>query len=315
MVRSIGFVLYPDFQLLDAAGPATAFELAGCLSGQAYALTMLSRQGGLVLSSSKIAVQTTALDKVGEIFDTLITVGGNGHDQAMHCPGLRAFLQDRMDRTRRMCSVCSGAFVLASCGLLTGRRVTTHWQQAQKFAGLFPDVTLEPDAIFIHDGPVWTSAGISAGIDLALALIARDLGEDIARRTAQQMVVFHRRPGGQSQFSALLEMDGGEERFTALLGWIRARLSQRLTVDALAEHMAMSPRNFARAFRSSVGVSPARAVERLRLEAAHERVVHSTTPIEAIAIATGFHDPERMRRAFLRAFGLPPQAIRRNATR
>ncbi|MCE2564068.1 GlxA family transcriptional regulator [Komagataeibacter sp. FNDCF1] len=315
MTRSIGFVLYPDFQLLDAAGPAAAFEIAGRMAGQEYDLKMLSRHGGLVTSSSKVAVQTMAPDLVEDDFDTLITVGGEGHDRAMDCPALRVFLQHRMKRTRRMCSVCTGAFVLASSGLLHGRRVTTHWQHAQKFSRLFPDVKLEPDAIFIHDGPVWTSAGISAGIDLALALITHDLGEDMARRTARQMVVFHRRPGGQSQFSALLEMGGGEDRFTALLGWIRTRLAQRLTVDVLAKQMAMSPRNFSRAFRASVGTSPAKAVERLRLETAHERVLHSTLPLETIAVTTGFHDPERMRRAFLRAFGLPPQAVRRNAAR
>ncbi|GCD75250.1 AraC family transcriptional regulator [Acetobacter pasteurianus NBRC 3299] len=314
MIKSIGFVLYPDFQLLDAAGPSTAFELAGRIAGQEYDLQMLSRHGGLVASSSKIAVQTLALDLAGESFDTLITVGGEGHDKAMNCPDLKAFLQNHRVQTRRICSVCSGAFILASSGLLHGRRVTTHWQQAQKFNRLFPDVKLEPDAIFIHDGPIWTSAGISAGIDLALALITHDLGEDIARQTAQQMVVFHRRPGGQSQFSALLEMDGGEDRFTALLGWIRTKLSERLTVDVLAKQVAMSPRNFSRAFRSSVGVSPAKAVERLRLEAAHERIKHSRLPIETIAVITGFHDPERMRRAFLRFFGASPQAMRRNAS-
>ncbi|MBV1829856.1 GlxA family transcriptional regulator [Komagataeibacter sp. AV436] len=312
MTRSIGFVLYPDFQLLDAAGPAAAFELAGRISGQEYALSMLSRHGGVVQSSARIAVQTLPLD-AADVFDTLITVGGEGHDTAMRCAGLRAFLQRHSGRTRRMCSVCSGAFVLAAAGLLQGRRVTTHWQQAQKFSQLFAGIRLEPDAIFIHDGPVWTSAGISAGIDLALALITEDHGEDVARQTARQMVVFYRRPGGQSQFSALLDMGGGTARFDALLGWIRAHLSQRLTIEVLAGRMAMSPRHFSRAFQATVGTSPAKAVERLRVEAAHERIVHSAVPIEAIALATGFRDPERMRRAFVRVFGLPPQAIRRAA--
>ncbi|MFT9095698.1 MAG: helix-turn-helix domain-containing protein, partial [Gluconobacter cerinus] len=177
-----------------------------------------------------------------------------------------------------------------------------------------PDVSVDPDAIYIQDGAVWTSAGISASIDLALALISEDLGDTVSRYVAQQMVVFHRRPGGQSQFSALLEMGGSDGRFAVLLGWIRSHLSNRLTIEILAAQVAMSPRNFTRTFRLSVGMSPARAVERLRLEAARERVEHSTTPIEAIASDTGFNDPERMRRAFLRAFGQPPQAMRRNAT-
>jgi transcriptional regulator GlxA family with amidase domain len=209
--------------------------------------------------------------------------------------------------------VCSGAFLLAAAGLLDGCRVTTHWQQADLLKVLFPKVKVEGDAIYVHDGVVWTSAGISAGIDMSLALITQDLGEKIARRTAQQMVVFYHRPGGQSQFSALLEMGGGQERFDTLLSWVRSHLTQRLTVEILAAQASMSPRNFSRAFRNSVGVSPAKAIERLRLEAARERVEQSSLPIETIAVTTGFHDPERMRRAFLRAFGQPPQAIRRNA--
>ncbi|BAK82874.1 GlxA family transcriptional regulator [Komagataeibacter medellinensis] len=313
MIRAIGFVLYPDFQLLDAAGPTAAFEIAGRIAGQPYTLAMLSRAGGLVMSSSGVAVQTVAVEGAGG-FDTLIIVGGEGHRAAMECGVLRAFMQARMAHTRRICSVCSGAFVLAGAGLLAGRRATTHWRHAQEFRRQFSDIRLEPDALYIHDGPVWTAAGISAGIDLALALVGHDLGDDIARQAARQMVVYHRRPGGQSQFSALLEMEGGE-RFSTLLGWVRAHLAQPLGVDVLAARAGMSARNFSRAFRAAVGVSPARAVERLRLEAAYERVVYSTDPVEAIARTTGFHDPERMRRAFIRAFGLPPQAVRRNAAR
>lgn len=314
MVKSIGILLYPDFQILDAAGPLTAFEIAGIMAGNAYELTVLSLEGGLVRSSSGAAMASVPARKANAP-DTLIVVGGKGSRQAMHCPETRIFLQAQANSVRRLCSICSGAFMLATAGLLEGRRAATHWRWADNLASQFPEVMVEPDAIHVRDGSVWTSAGISAGIDLALALIAADLGEDIARAVAQEMVVYFRRPGGQSQFSALLEMGGGEGRFGALLGWMRDHLRQRLTVEVLAEQAAMSPRHFTRAFTQSVGMSPARAVERLRLEAARERVEGSSEPIEQIAGAIGFCDPERMRRAFLRAFGQPPQALRRLALR
>lgn len=313
MARHIGILLYPDFQLLDAAGPIAAFEIAARMTGDAYALTLLSRGGGSVRSSSGVSLDTAAIRDTGAL-DTLIVVGGEGSRNAMQCPDLLASLRSWISDTRRLCSVCSGTFLLAAAGLLDGRRATTHWQRAEEFTRLFPNVRIDPDAIHIQDGAVWTSAGISAGIDLALALIGEDLGDALSRRVAQQMVVFHRRPGGQSQFSALLEMGGGDGRFAELLGWMRSHLHSRLTIETLADRMAMSPRNFTRTFRLSVGMSPAKAVERLRLEAARERVEHSDSPIEAIATDTGFRDPERMRRAFLRAFGQPPQAMRRNAS-
>ena len=180
-------------------------------------------------------------------------------------------------------------------------------------ARLYPQVRVEPDCIFVRDGTVWTSAGITAGIDLALALVAEDLGEAVAKRTAQQLVVYHRRPGGQSQFSALLEADRPDSRFSPLLAWARERLNERLSVERLAERAAMSPRHFARAFAADTGMTPAKAVERLRLEAAREEIESSVAPIERVAAHTGFGDPERMRRAFLRAFGQPPQALRRTA--
>ena len=171
-------------------------------------------------------------------------------------------------RTRRIASVCSGAFLLAEAGLLTGRRATTHWGRTAQFAAAYPDVRLEADRIFVRDGAIWTSAGITAGIDLALALIAEDLGEKTARQTAEQLVVYRRRPGGQSQFSALIEMERPDGRFGPLLGWARERLHEDLSVTRLAERAAMSERNFQRRFRDETGLTPARAIERLRVEAA-----------------------------------------------
>jgi transcriptional regulator GlxA family with amidase domain len=245
--------------------------------------------------------------------DTLIIAGGLGAREASACAKTSAYVRAAAARARRTASVCSGAFVLAAAGLLDGRRATTHWNRAAEFARDFPQVRVEPDRIFIRDGALWTSAGITAGIDLALALIADDLGEAVAKRAAQQLVVYYRRPGGQSQFSALLEADRPGSRFSPLLVWARERLDARLTVERLAERARMSPRHFARAFAAETGVTPAKAIERLRLEASRERVESGLEPIERIAALTGFGDPERMRRAFLRAFGQPPQALRRTA--
>jgi transcriptional regulator GlxA family with amidase domain len=226
---------------------------------------------------------------------------------------VQAFVRAAVKSARRVASVCSGAYVLAQAGILDGKRCTTHWGRTPDFQKRYPSACLEPDRIYTRDGKIWTSAGITAGIDLALALIADDLGEEVARRSAQELVVYHRRPGGQSQFSALLDIERTEGRFTNLLGWARERLDEALTVEDLAAYANMSPRNFARAFTAETGVTPAKAVERLRLEAARERVEHSADPIEGVARDVGFGDPERMRRAFVRAFGQPPQALRRLA--
>ena len=312
MPRTIGLFLYPDFQILDACGPITSFEIGGRMGGDAYRLILLSASGGPVRSSAGVEMTTIATQDAGMI-DTLIVVGGNGSRDAMRDAAVLASLRDLAATVRRLCSVCSGAFLLAGAGMLDGRRATTHWRRAGLLARLFPNVIVEPDRIHIRDGHIWTSAGITAGIDLALALIAEDLGEDLARRVAQEMVVYYQRPGGQSQFSALAELGGDGAQFAPLLDWIRAHLDQRLTVEALAAEAAMSPRNFSRAFAREIGMSPAKAVERLRLEVARERVENSPEPIEQIATHLGFHDPERMRRAFLRAYGQPPQAMRRLA--
>jgi transcriptional regulator GlxA family with amidase domain len=310
--RTIGLLIFPDFQLLDAAGPITAFEIAGRYGGDAYDLSVLSARGGQVRSSSSVALSTIGLSEAPAL-DTLIVAGGDGVDQAARDPLALDYVRAALGRTRRVASVCSGALLLAEAGLLEGRRATTHWSRTAQFARRYPKVRLEPDRIFTRDGMVWTSAGITAGIDLCLALIADDLGETIARKTAQQMVVYRQRPGGQSQFSALLEMERREGRFTALLGWMREHLDQTLTVDVLAAQAAMSPRNFARRFLEETGVTPARAVERLRTEVARGSVETSVDPMDRIAERTGFGDVERMRCAFLRAFGQPPQALRRAA--
>jgi transcriptional regulator GlxA family with amidase domain len=311
--RTIAFLIFEDFQLLDAAGPIGAFEMPmRGLSPSPYTLKVIAPKAGPVRSSCGVSLLADAIPRAPR-FDTLIVAGGVGTRAAMQDKRILALIRSQQQHARRLCSVCSGAYVLAAAGALDDKRATTHWGRSQDFARRFPQVKLEPDCIYTHDGKIWTSAGITAGIDLALALIADDLGEEIARRAAQELVVYHRRPGGQSQFSALLDIERADGRFTPLLAWAREHLEDDLTVEALAAHANMSPRNFARAFTAETGVTPAKAVERLRLEAAREQVEHGPQPIDAIALATGFGDPERMRRAFLRAFGQPPQALRRLA--
>ena len=312
MTRAIAIVIYPRFQIIDAAGPIGAFEIADRFQPGAYEVTVRSATPGEVASSSGARMVAAPLGEVAGL-DTLMVSGGDGSREAMRDPALLAFVRSGGGTGRRVSSVCSGAYVLAAAGLLDGRRATTHWSRAEDFARRFPAVRLDADRIWICDGDTWTSAGITAGIDLALAMIEADLGEAVARRTAQVLVVYHRRPSGQSQFSALLDMDSGGGRFGPLLGWIREHLGESLTVDQLAAVAGMSPRNFARAFVAETTVTPARAVERLRLEAARVTVEDTAWPIDKIARDTGFGDTERMRRAFIRAFGQPPQALRRTA--
>jgi transcriptional regulator GlxA family with amidase domain len=313
MTRTIGILVYPAFQLLDAAGPIAAFELASRDQvPAAYRLRLLARTKGPVASSSGVPLIAERFADVSAL-DTLIVAGGQGAREGEPERQTIAWLRAVARRTRRVTSVCTGAFLLAEAGLLDGRRATTHWQRAALFAQRYPEVRVEPDRIFVRDGNIWTSAGITAGIDLALALIADDLGEDAAKRTAQTLVVYHRRPGGQSQFSALLELWQPGSRFGDLLAWARERLYEKLPVERLADQAAMSPRHFARTFAAETGVTPAKAVEHLRLEAARAAVESGAEPIDRVAQQTGFGDPERMRRAFIRAFGQPPQALRRAA--
>lgn len=311
--RTIGVLIFEDFQLLDAAGPIGAFEMPmRGMTPPPYELTVIAPVAGPVRSSAGAIMMAEPIPKQPK-YDTLIVAGGTGTRAAMLDPKVQALVRTAMKTSRRVCSVCSGAYILAQTGVLDNRRATTHWGRTPDFLKRYPDVKLEPDCIYTRDGKVWTSAGITAGIDLALALIADDLGEEVARKSAQQLVVYHRRPGGQSQFSALLDIERTEGRFTPLLGWMRERLEDPLSVETLAAHSNMSPRNFARAFSAETGITPAKAVERLRLESARERVEHSTDSIDVIAQDVGFGDPERMRRAFVRAFGQPPQALRRLA--
>jgi transcriptional regulator GlxA family with amidase domain len=323
----IGILVFPDFQLLDAAGPISVFEIAAryavaaspakltannALSIKSPSIKVLAVRPGPVRSTSGVELMARGLKPSGPI-STLIVAGGEGVSAASACDKTLAFVRAMAKRGVRVASVCSGAYILAEAGLLDGRRATTHWQRTRHFLAAYPKVKLEPDRIFVRDGNIWSSAGISAGIDLALAMAAEDFGDEIAQKTARQLVLYHRRSGGQSQFSSLLELKAPTGRFGALLAWAREHLDAPLTVEDLAEHAGMSSRHFTRAFIAETGTTPSKAVERLRIEVARHRVQSGGEAIERVARSTGFRDPERMRRAFIRAFGQPPQSLRRAA--
>jgi transcriptional regulator GlxA family with amidase domain len=286
----------------------SAFECANKEMGKrVYDVHLLSETGGFIRSSIGVSMTTEPFD--GTNFDTLIV--GRGTEPST--PGLIEFVRQALGRCRRVAATCTGAFILAEAGLLDGRRATTHWDGARDLQARFPKVKVEEDRIFIIDGPVWTSAGMTAGIDLVLAMIEQDLGADVVRAVARQLVVYHRRAGGQSQFSALLELEPKSDRIQSALAYAKRNLDKPLTVGQLAAAAHLSPRQFSRAFRAETGQSPAKAVENLRVEAARLMMEQSRHPIDVIARQSGFADRDRMRRAFLRTFGQPPQVIRRNA--
>jgi transcriptional regulator GlxA family with amidase domain len=308
----IGVLIFPDFQLLDAAGPISVFEIAARVAGNPPSIKTIAVTPGAVRSSSGVEMLARGIKPSGAI-TTLIVAGGWGVRAAVTCEKTLAFVRGLEKRGVRVASVCSGAYILAEAGVLDGRRATTHWQRTQHFCKAYPKVKLESDRIFVRDGNIWSSAGISAGIDLALAMAAEDFGEEIARQTARQLELHERRAGGQSQFSSLLELKAPAGRFGPLLTWAREHLDAPLTVEDMADQAGMSSRHFARAFIAETGTTPSKAVERLRIEAARQRVESSSEAIELVAQSTGFRDPERMRRAFIRAFGQPPQSLRRAA--
>jgi len=308
----IGVLIFPDFQILDAAGPISVFDIAGRYAKSGVPIRVMSAKPGPVRSSSGVEMLAQKFGPPSAI-TTLIIAGGDGVEAAARNTCTLQLVRAVASRGARVASVCSGTFILAEAGLLDGRRATTHWARTRQFLSTYPKVKLEPDQIFVRDGDVWSSAGITAGIDLALAMVAEDYGEEIARRTARQLVLYHRRSGGQSQFSSLLELKAPTGRFGPLLTWARENLDARLTVDDLAERAGMSARHFTRAFTAETGTTPSKAIERLRIEEARARVQSSAETIERVAETTGFRDPERMRRAFIRAFGQPPQSLRRAA--
>jgi len=312
-MHQIGFIVPQRFQLMSLAA-LTAFELANMPPrGPCYEIHLLSPQGGPLESSSGMTLQTKAFGEPA--FDTVIVGSITELRIPPFDPALIAFVKEAAKASRRVASICSGAFVLAEAGLLNGRRATMHWAHASEFRARFPDVVTEEDRIFINDGPIWTSAGMTAGIDLALALLDNDLGPDAAKLVARLLVMNQRRLGGQKQHSALLDMTPKSDRIESVLGHIRRNLRNPLTIEELADVANLSPRQFSRAFLAETGQSPAKAVEQLRLEAARFMIEQGRHTINAVAQETGFADRERMRRAFVRTYGVPADVLRRNARR
>jgi transcriptional regulator GlxA family with amidase domain len=309
MTRRVVAVVFDGFLLLDLAGPLGAFEVAGAYVEDGYAVELVSVSGGPVRSSGGVTVETTAFE-VGEPVDLMIVPGGAGSIAAALDRSLLALVRRLDALARRSASVCSGAFVLAAAGILDGRRATTHWEAASKLRRDHPNLKVDSDSLFIQDGAVWTSAGITAGIDMALALIERDLGFATAQKVAQGLVVAHRRAGGQRQFSAALDLQGPDGRFGPLLEWVRARTHERLDVERLACFCALSPRHFSRAFTAATGMAPPKAIEQLRVDQARSDVLAGQEALEVIARRHGFGGAARMRRSFIRVLGQTPQALR-----
>jgi transcriptional regulator GlxA family with amidase domain len=312
-MHRVGFIVPQGFQLMSLAA-LTAFEIANLPPAcQRYDIHLLSEHGGPVRSSGGMTLETEAFGD--PTFDTVIVGSITEMDIPSSDATMITLVQEAAKASRRTASICSGAFVLAEAGLLNGRHATMHWAHAADFRTRFPDVRTEEDRIFINDGPIWTSAGMTAGIDLVLALIDNDLGPDTAKMVARLLIMNQRRLGGQKQHSALLDMTPKSDRIELVLVHIRQNLRNPLTIEELAAVANLSPRQFSRTFLAETGQSPAKAVEQLRLEAARFMMEEGRHTVNVVAQETGFADRERMRRAFLRTFGVPAEVLRRNARR
>jgi len=310
-MRRIVVLTFPDFQALDVFGPTEVFSAAHRFTRARYSIELVAVEPSVVSSSGvRVEMHSTLADCHGPI-DTLIVAGGDAALKAEHDGALISWLRAAAPRSRRVASVCTGAFLLARAGLLDGRRATTHWSACDLLARRYPGVSVDPDPIYVRDGKVFSSAGVTAGIDLALGLLEDDHGPDVARTVAQGLVLFLRRPGGQSQFSAALASQPAErEPLRELQAWLSDNLDADLSVPALAERACMSPRNFARAFKREVGMTPATYVEALRVERARALLESSRAPVDEVARRCGFGTVETMRRSFRRRLGVSPGLYR-----
>lgn len=313
--RQIALLVFPRVQLLDVAGPSDVFHEAARQLGQprAYRIQLISNQTATVRTSSGVRLQTdTTVQKHRGTPDTLLVAGGPQLPDTRFDAATLAWLHRQALAVRRLGSVCSGAFVLAAAGLLNGRRVTTHWNVAQELAQRYPELRVDADRIYLRDGNVYTSAGVTAGMDLALAMVEEDHGRELALRVARELVMFLKRPGGQSQFSAHLAAQGAER--SAIRGiqeHVLANLPQDLSVPALAAHSGMSERNFARIFRAEADMTPAEFVEFARIEQARRMLEASEVPLKRLADQCGYTSVDSLRRAFARRLGLTPGEYRR----
>jgi len=317
--RRVVMLAFPDAQVIDITGPLEVFGRAARLlidergwRVPAYTVEIAAAKAGPFATSSGIRlIADRSIARVRGPIDTLLVAGGRGTTAAIRDRKLIDWLRANAKRARRLCSVCTGAFLLAEAGLLDGLSATTHWRQCDRLAARYPAVSVETDPIFVRAGRIFTSAGVTAGIDLALALLDDDHGREVALAVARELVMFLRRPGGQSQFSVQLSAQQADrEPLRDLQRWIADHLGGDLSVEALARRAAMSPRNFARVFAREVGMTPGEFVENSRVEAARRRLEESAEGVDSIASACGFGTRESMRRAFIRTLHVPPSAYR-----
>lgn len=304
------FVVYPQIKLLDLTGPLQTFSDALDSNGVCfYKPVIASVDGKTVLTDTCIALATESLvDWKRRKIDTLVVVGGSGVYEAVKDSQLVDLIVRISSRANRVGSVCSGAFLLATCGLLNGRRATTHWESTEKLAADYPDINVEPDSIFVKDDKFWTSAGVTAGIDMSLAMVGEDLGNSLALSLARSLVTFFVRPGGQSQFSTALQLQtsGNNDRFDSLHSWVLSNLDKDLSIETLANKANVSARHFSRLYLAETGQTPAKAIEMIRVEAARRMLDGGKASIASVARACGFQNDERMRRSFIRILKVPP---------
>ena len=318
-MRRIVFVAYHGISLLDLAGPLEAFRVASAFSEtksrhSLYECILVSRKGGLIMTADGVELSTRSVRSMSNrTIDTLIIPGAFSVDDVLRDSALTNWVLKRESECRRICSVCIGSFLLAAAGLLDGRRAATHWMHCNRLARQFPSVKVESDALFVREGKLWSSAGVTSGIDLSLALIEEDIGRQAAMNVARILVVYLKRAGGQSQYSALLAAQAADESdgFSELECWIAENLKTSLSVEVLADRVGMSPRNFARAYAVQRGRTPAKAVEAIRVDAARRLLEDSKERIEAIALRCGFHSEEHLRGTFVRNLGIPPVEYRK----
>ncbi|NOT32717.1 MAG: GlxA family transcriptional regulator [Candidatus Eisenbacteria bacterium] len=322
--RRIAMLAFPDAQILDVTGPLEVFARAsrwlrdhGHRVDDAYQVEIIGLTRGWIRTSSGLRLHADhGIAQVGRGIDTLLIAGGVGVKRYRSYAALLRWIRRQSTFVRRLASICTGAFLLAEAGLLAGRRATTHWSYCASFAGEFPGVRVEHDTIFVRDGAVYTSAGVTAGMDLALALVEEDFGREAALATARELVMFLKRPGGQAQFSAQLAVQLAEhEPLRDLQAYIQEHPDHELTIERLARRVSMSPRNFARVFTRQVGATPARFVTSVRVETARRLLEETTEPLEAVCAKSGLGTPESMRRAFLSALGVPPGRYRERFSR
>lgn len=317
-MHQIAFVVYPGFELLDASGPASVFNSANRALGQQdkpayYGFALVSAEGGSIESSSAIAVDTRPITELQPGKAQTILVAGAEREPlltAVADPVLRAALPALAAKAERFGSVCSGGFLLASLGLLDGHRIATHWDSCKPLAATFPKVTVDPDALYVVDDRLWTSAGVTTGIDMALAMVANDLDATIAGEVAKRLILYARRPGYQSQFSPVLQAQvKGDSPFADLIGWMQANLAEPLDVPSLAARAGMTERSFHRKFVAATGQTPARFVETARLDAARMLLSRGLS-LKSVAAHVGLFPPARLTEAFERRFGIAPRLFR-----